>query len=123
MRHLTAGELRFKLVIDAKLIGLTLFMLGAAGEYRAVGGAGGINQVAILLFNGGVTGVLAQSQGIVELVLKFIANHRLFTPRLVVVGIADVKIARNIAAVDAFHGTVTRQEVTVAGIRIFLIAG
>jgi hypothetical protein len=62
MRHLTAGELRLKLVIDAKLIGLALLMLGAAREYRAVGGAGGINQIAIFLFNGGVAGVLAQSQ-------------------------------------------------------------
>ena len=123
MGHLAAGKLCFELVINAKLIGLARFMLGAAGEYRAVGGATGINQVAILLFDGGVAGVLAQSKGIVWLVLKFIANHRLFPPRLIVAGIADVKITRNIAAVDAFHRTVARQEVTVTGIRVFLIAG
>ena len=55
--------------------------------------------------------------------LKFITDESLLAPGLIVAGVADVKVARNIAAIDAVDGAVARQEVAITGVGIFLIAG
>ncbi|MNP21361.1 hypothetical protein D3C76_1139740 [compost metagenome] len=98
-------------------------MLGATGQYRAVCCAVGVHQITIFLFDGGITGVLAEGEIIVKLMFQLVANHGLFAPGLVVIRIADVKVAWNITPVGAGHRAVGGQEVTIARVRIFLVAG
>ena len=113
----------FQLVIEAKFIGRALFTLGATGQHRAVGRAVGVNQITVFLLDGGVTGVLAEGEVVGELVFQLVANHRLLAPGLIVIRIADVKVAWDVLPVDAFHRAIRGQEVAVSGIRIFLVAG
>ncbi|MNE11293.1 hypothetical protein D3C80_1040450 [compost metagenome] len=113
----------FELVINAKLIGGALFVLGATGQHRTVRRAVRVHQIAIFLLDGRVTRVLAEGEVIGKLVLQLVADHGLLAPRLVVIRIADVKVARNIAAIRAGHRAVRWQEVAITGVGIFLIAG
>ncbi len=123
MAHLPGIHQVFQLVIQAKLVGGALFMLGAAGQYRTVGGAGGVNKITILLLDSGVTRVLAEDEVIGELMFQLVADHRLLAPGLIVIRVADVKVARDVFAVDAFHRPVRGQKVAVSRIGIFLVAG
>ena len=98
-------------------------MLRASRQYRAVGRAAGVNEVTVFLFDAGVTRVLAEGEVVGELMFQLVADRRLLAPGLIVIRIADVKVARDVFPVDAFDRAVGGQEVAVARIRILLVAG
>ncbi len=124
MLHLAGVEQTLQLVIHAKLVGHLRFMLRHAGDGVVVDRrVYVINQIFIVFITVGEAQVLGKRQRIAEVMLEAVADRRLFAPRLVEAGFADVEVVRHVARAGREQRAGTRQEVTRSGFRIVLVAG
>ena len=122
--HFAGIEQALQLVIHAKLVGHLRFMLRHAGDGVVVDlRVYVINQILIVFIAVGEAQVLGKRQRIAEVVLEAVTDRRLFAPRFVEAGLADVEVIGHIARAGREQRAGARQEVARPGFRIVLVAG